>query len=72
MTALPWLGELADQGDDLRLAADVDAGGRLVEHDQHVGSAASHLAMTTFCALPPDSVRTGAVADAVLTRRRLI
>ena len=36
------------------------------------GSVASHLAMTTFWALPPDSVRTAAPRESVLMRSRLI
>ena len=36
------------------------------------GSVVSHLAMTTFCGLPPDSVRTVALREAVLMRRRWI
>ena len=38
----------------LDLGPDVDAPRRLVQ-DEDCGSVASHLAMTTFCWLPPDS-----------------
>ena len=36
------------------------------------GSVASHLAITTFCALPPESERTGLSGEAVLIRSRWI
>ena len=54
MTARPSLGELADEVVHRGLGADVDALGRLVE-DDHLRLSASHLAMTTFCWLPPES-----------------
>ena len=52
------VGEAPDEGVDLAARADVDAAGRLVEQ-QHAGSrASSQRARTTFCWLPPESVRT--------------
>ena len=58
MTPLPGRRELPDHPEDLVLGADVDAGRRLVQ-DEDLGSVPSHLAMTTFCWLPPERSRTG-------------
>ena len=53
--ARPSRGEPEDEVVDLLLGADVDAAGRLVE-EQDARPVASHLPITTFCWLPPDSV----------------
>ena len=53
---------------DAVLGGDVDAHGRAVE-DQQRGLVAIHLASTTRCWLPPDSVFTGVVRVGHLDRR---
>ena len=67
-SAVPCVGELAQQPVDLLLGADVDAARRVVEQDDARRSVISHLAMTTFCWLPPDSVATGVGGSADLDR----
>ena len=53
--ARPVCAQPEDQIVDLALGADIDAARRLIEQ-QHARLVASHLPMTTFCWLPPDSV----------------
>ena len=52
-TAAPTLGEFVDDRVDLRLGADIDAPGRLVE-DQHLRRLSRSRDNSTFCWLPPD------------------
>ena len=68
---LARLGQFPDQTDDLGLGPDIDPCRRFVE-DQDFGSVASHLPITTFCWLPPDSVDTAWSRLAVLIDRRAI
>ena len=56
MTARPSRDELGHEAVHGGLGADVDALGRLVEDDDLAAAVASHLAITTFCWLPPESV----------------
>ena len=49
------LREVGDDIVDRRARADVDAARRLVQDEHAAAAAAIHLAITTFCWLPPDS-----------------
>ena len=56
-TPMPSLRQLVDDAVDLRLGADVDAAGRLVE-DQHARLDLEQRDSSTFCWLPPDRLPT--------------
>ena len=59
MTALPGGGQFADQPVDLRLAADVDSAGGLVEQEDARAGCSSSRASATFCWVPPESCADG-------------
>ena len=67
--ALP--GEVVEQPVDFALGADVDAARRLVEDQDLACRRISHLAMTTFCWLPPERLRTFCWRLGVLIARLL-
>ncbi len=51
-------GEVVDESVDVGLGADIDAARRFVEYED-LGSVLSHLAIITFCWLPPERLPTG-------------
>ena len=61
-TAVPRRGGLLDEAVDVGLRPDVDALGRLVEHE-HPRLQRNQRAMTTFCWLPPESSRSSALGS---------